>query len=68
MSALLGAANAGPAALRALLADPAARPVTAVGAYDALSARLVEAAGFPAVYVTGSAPRPASSADPTPVC
>lgn len=39
------------AALRALLAAPGA--VTAPGAYDALSARLVEAAGFPAVYMTG---------------
>jgi 2-methylisocitrate lyase-like PEP mutase family enzyme len=27
--------------------------VTAPGAYDALSARIVEAAGFPAVYMTG---------------
>src|ERR671937_3265694 len=30
-----------------------AEPVLAPGAYDALSARLVEAAGFPAVYMTG---------------
>lgn len=37
--------------LRELLADP--EPVVAPGAYDALSARLVEAAGFPAVYMTG---------------
>ena len=28
-------------------------PILAPGAYDALSARLVEEAGFPAVYVTG---------------
>ena len=39
------------ATLRELLA--AARPVLAPGAYDALSARLVERAGFPAVYMTG---------------
>ena len=39
------------ATLRELLADP--EPVLAPGAYDALSARLVERAGFPAVYMTG---------------
>ncbi|MGE3289088.1 MAG: oxaloacetate decarboxylase [Pseudonocardia sp.] len=39
------------ARLRALLAGPA--PVLAPGAYDALSARLVEQAGFGAVYMTG---------------
>jgi 2-methylisocitrate lyase-like PEP mutase family enzyme len=39
------------ATLRALLARPDA--VLAPGAYDALSARIVEAAGFPAVYMTG---------------
>jgi len=37
--------------LRELLAGP--EPVLAPGAYDALSARLVERAGFPAVYLTG---------------
>jgi len=37
--------------LRDLLAQPG--PVVAPGAYDALSARLIEAAGFPAVYMTG---------------
>jgi 2-methylisocitrate lyase-like PEP mutase family enzyme len=37
--------------LRELLAGP--EPVLAPGAYDALSARLVEQAGFPAVYMTG---------------
>ncbi len=37
--------------LRALLADP--EPVVAPGAYDALSARLVEQAGFDVVYMTG---------------
>jgi 2-methylisocitrate lyase-like PEP mutase family enzyme len=39
------------ATLRALLAQQEAIP--APGAYDALSARIVEAAGFPAVYKTG---------------
>ena len=39
------------APLRELLAGP--EPVLAPGAYDALSARLVEHAGFPAVYMTG---------------
>jgi 2-methylisocitrate lyase-like PEP mutase family enzyme len=39
------------AGLRELLAGP--EPVLAPGAYDALSARLVERAGFPAVYMTG---------------
>ena len=39
------------AGLRELLAG--AEPVLAPGAYDALSARLVERAGFPAVYMTG---------------
>jgi len=39
------------ARLRALLAEPA--PLIAPGAYDALSARLVEQAGFDAVYLTG---------------
>ncbi len=37
--------------LRALMGTQA--PVMAPGAYDTLSARLVEAAGFPAVYMTG---------------
>jgi 2,3-dimethylmalate lyase len=41
----------GPARLRELLAGE--DPVVAPGAYDALSAQLVEAAGFPAVYMTG---------------
>lgn len=35
-------------------ADAAGRTVVLPGAYDALSARLVQAAGFPAVYVTGA--------------
>ena len=37
--------------LRELLAGP--EPVVAPGAYDALSARLVEQAGFDVVYMTG---------------
>jgi 2,3-dimethylmalate lyase len=37
--------------LRELLRGP--EPILAPGAYDGLSARLVEAAGFPAVYMTG---------------
>lgn len=48
---LLDGQNAGPAGLRALLREP--HPVLAPGAYDTLSARLVEAAGFSAVYMTG---------------
>ena len=43
--------NGGGAALRELLAGD--EPVLAPGAYDGLSARLVEQAGFPAVYLTG---------------
>ena len=39
------------AQLRRLLAGD--EPVLAPGAYDALSARIVESAGFPAVYMTG---------------
>lgn len=41
----------GPSQLRALLAGPDI--ILAPGAYDALSARLIEEAGFPAVYMTG---------------
>lgn len=41
----------GPAVLRALLAEP--EPVVALGAHDALSARLAEQAGAAAVYMTG---------------
>src|ERR1700730_990409 len=40
-----------PAQLRQLLRG--ADPVLAPGAYDALSARIVADAGFPAVYMTG---------------
>lgn len=43
---------AAPARLRALLAG--ADLVVAPGAYDAISARLIEQAGFPAVYMTGA--------------
>jgi carboxyvinyl-carboxyphosphonate phosphorylmutase len=43
--------NAGPGRLRELLEGP--EPVLAPGAYDALSARLIEGAGFEAVYMTG---------------
>ena len=41
----------GPRRLRELVAGP--EIVLAPGAYDCLSARLIEAAGFPAVYMTG---------------
>ncbi|HEY7594629.1 MAG TPA: oxaloacetate decarboxylase [Actinophytocola sp.] len=51
MALLLGPAGGGPASLRALLSR--GDTVVAPGAYDVLSARLVEAAGFPAVYMTG---------------
>ncbi len=51
MAGLLQTKDSGPRRLRELLSGP--EPVLAAGAYDALSARLVEAAGFPAVYMTG---------------
>ena len=51
MGGFLTRRTPGPSGLRALLDGP--EPVLAPGAYDALSARLVEAAGFPAVYMTG---------------
>lgn len=41
----------GPRGLRELLERP--EPLLAAGSYDGLSARLVEAAGFEAVYMTG---------------
>jgi carboxyvinyl-carboxyphosphonate phosphorylmutase len=50
MAGLL-AVPSGPRRLRELLA--AGDMVVAPGAYDALSARLIEEAGFPAVYMTG---------------
>jgi 2,3-dimethylmalate lyase len=43
--------NSGARRLRELMAQ--SDPVLAPGAYDGLSARLVDQAGFPAVYVTG---------------
>ena len=51
MADLLAPRVPGPARLRELLAGD--EIVVAPGAFDALSARLVEAAGFPAVYMTG---------------
>ncbi len=51
MADLLHAAGSGRAALRSLLVP--GTPLVAPGAYDALSARLIEQAGFDAVYVTG---------------
>jgi carboxyvinyl-carboxyphosphonate phosphorylmutase len=48
---MVGNRGQGRARLRELLAAP--RPLVAPGAYDALSARLVEQAGFDAVYMTG---------------
>jgi carboxyvinyl-carboxyphosphonate phosphorylmutase len=51
MSLLSNTPKNGAQRLRELLA--AADLVVAPGAYDCLSARLIEAAGFPAVYMTG---------------
>ncbi len=51
MAELLRTATAPRARLRELLS--AGAPLVAPGAYDALSARLVEQAGFDAVYMTG---------------
>jgi len=51
MSGFLSPAANGAARLRELLSRP--QPVLAPGAYDALTARLVEQAGFAAVYMTG---------------
>jgi carboxyvinyl-carboxyphosphonate phosphorylmutase len=51
MANYLGPAITGPRRLRELLAS--GEPVLAPGACDALSARLVEEAGFDAVYMTG---------------
>ncbi|MEO1063390.1 MAG: isocitrate lyase/phosphoenolpyruvate mutase family protein [Actinomycetota bacterium] len=51
MADLLRERPHGPSRLRELLA--AGEPVLAPGAYDALSARLIEAAGFDVVYLTG---------------
>jgi 2-methylisocitrate lyase-like PEP mutase family enzyme len=51
MSEYLASQRNGPRRLRELLADR--KPVLAPGVYDALGARLVEEAGFEAVYMTG---------------
>jgi 2,3-dimethylmalate lyase len=51
MGRFLGAAPPGPRRLRELLAGP--DPILAPGVFNALGARLVEEAGFPAVYMTG---------------
>jgi 2,3-dimethylmalate lyase len=51
MAGLLAPRIDAPSRLRELLT--ASEPVLAPGAFDALSARIVEAAGFPAVYMTG---------------
>ncbi len=51
MGKLLAGATAPRARLRELLASPGT--VIAPGAYDALSARLIEQAGFDVVYMTG---------------
>src|SRR5438552_1892903 len=51
MGPFLGADSGGPARLRELLAGT--EPVLAPGVFDGLGARLVEEAGFPAVYMTG---------------
>ena len=51
MGSFLSPAGGAATRLRALLARP--EPLLVPGAYDALSARLVEHAGFDAVYMTG---------------
>jgi len=51
MGSFMSPADGAPARLRALLSRP--KPLLVPGAYDALSARLVEHAGFDAVYLTG---------------
>ena len=51
MARLLGSAQSGGASLRERLAS--GETVLAPGCYDALGARLVEDAGFPAAYMTG---------------
>src|SRR5256714_1365310 len=51
MGQFLGGADGGPQRLRELLAAP--DPILAPGVFDGLGARLVEEAGFPAVYMTG---------------
>lgn len=51
MAGFLEEHNSGPHQLRLLLAEQ--QTILAPGAYDAMSARLIEAAGFPVVYMTG---------------
>ena len=51
MGRFLNRKGGAPRFLRELLSRP--EPILAPGAYDALTARLVEEAGFPAVYMTG---------------
>jgi 2-methylisocitrate lyase-like PEP mutase family enzyme len=51
MAGLLGSARVGRPSLRALF--DAGETVLAPGCYDALGARLIEEAGFPAAYMTG---------------
>ncbi|HEY7432478.1 MAG TPA: oxaloacetate decarboxylase [Streptosporangiaceae bacterium] len=51
MTGRLTRRGGGPARLRALLAS--GQTIVAPGAFDPLAARLVEEAGFPAVYMTG---------------
>ncbi len=51
MADLIGRRDNGARHLRELLAAP--EPILAPGAFDALSARIVEQAGFGAVYMTG---------------
>lgn len=51
MRPFLGGVPPGPGRLRAALAGP--EPILAPGVFNALGARLVEEAGFPAVYMTG---------------
>ena len=51
MADLLRSRPDGPAALRRLLDGP--EPILLPGCYDALGARLIEQAGFDAVYMTG---------------
>ena len=51
MGSFKSPADGAPSRLRALLSRP--EPLLVPGAYDALSARLVEHAGFEAVYLTG---------------
>lgn len=51
MADLMGQRSVEPGRLRKMLAGP--EPVLAPGAYDGLTARLVEKTGFEAVYMTG---------------